>query len=149
MDKTSNIKDSTISIKGTWVSTNLAEITGAEVNGNTDNILIAKESGYLKTKKANTTGIIGSIIIGPLVEVFGSFIVAEIAEKKVFHKKKPLIEKRNNKNINAGLVNTIGKAQPLPNIEDINTNTTELKEYVTSNASDNKDKPSILPSINV
>ena len=76
-------------------------------------------------------------------------MVAAIAVKKVFQKKKPMIEKRNNIIINIGLVNTNGSDKPPPNSEDMNTKTTELKEYVTSKASDNKDIPNIFPSIHV
>ena len=145
-----NIKnDRIISIKETSIKTNLADITGAEVRGNRDSIFIVMESGFPRAKKLIATGIAGTIINDPRAEVFGSFIVAAIAEKKVFQKKKPATENKNKPINNSGFVNTNGSDQPLPNSEDTNTNTTEVKEYVTNKANDNKEIPRIFPSIHV
>lgn len=95
VDKINNNNEATISIILTSVRTNLAEITGAEVRGKSDNIFIVIESGFPNAKKAIATGIAGTIINEPLAEVFGSFIVAAIAEKNVFQKRNPASEKRN------------------------------------------------------
>jgi len=86
MDKNKNSKALTISVKETSVNTNLAEITGDEVNGKTDNTFMVNESGLPKVKKARATGIAGTMINDPRADVLGSLIVAAIAAKKVFQK---------------------------------------------------------------
>ena len=128
IDKIKNKKESKISIVETLVRTNLTDNTGDEVRGKRDNIFIVNESGLPRAMNAIAIGMHGIIINEPLAEVFGSFMVEAIAEKKVFQKKKPPKERKNKTATNNGLVITSGIDQPLPKNEDMITNTTVLNE---------------------
>lgn len=149
VDKINNNKERNTSIKDTSVKTILADRTGDEVRGKKDNIFIANVSGFPRAKNAIATGMTGTIINELLADVFGSLMVAAIAEKKVFQKRKPLTDRINNTTINDGLVIERGIDHPLPNIEETITKIIVLKALVTSKTIDNNEIPKIFPSIHI
>jgi len=149
IDKMRKINERSISTKETSVKTSLTQNIGEAVGGKIESAFIKNESGLLKAVKAIATGITGSAIKEPRAEVFGSFIVAAIAEKKVFQNRKPHNEKTNRRIINKGLVIEIGSDQPLPKNEEIIMNKTVLAEYVINKTIDNKVMPIIFPSIHI
>ena len=138
-----------VSIALTSERTILTEIIGTDVGGKNVKIFIAMLSGFPKPQKANTTGIAGRNIKTPLAEVFGSLIVAAIAEKNVFQKKNPASDKINRQKIKTGLVITRGIDHPLPNNPDNAKNKIVLNELTSKTTKEKKEIPSIFPSIHV
>ena len=91
-------------------------------------ITINNESGLPNAKNASVTGSTGTMINDPRAEVLGSLMVAATAEKKVFQKKKPLIDNSNNCTTNRGLDNDTGRLQLLPRKDETITKMTDVSE---------------------